>query len=169
MPTIAGSQPPGPEAMPSTATQEPPSPSAPKSSPWLFGESFLREVVRWSIGVVVLGGVVVWFLTAEVAFTVGLWIGAAVDIATFRYLAIHGYESLQDDGSHGLSAGVLLIRFTAKGLLLVLAAVLASNAAFWGVFVGVLVVEFMLVVVGMVRSATDVFHSRSKPGQGVQP
>ena len=145
-----------------------PAPESPQPSQWLFGQAFLREVLYWSIAVAVLGGIVGWLLTAEMAFAMGLWIGAAVDIATFRYLAMHGFEKLQREGSHGLPAAVLLIRFASKGVLLVLAAVLAPDAAFWGVFAGVLVVEFMLVVVALVRSTTDVFRSRSKPEQGVR-
>lgn len=140
----------------------------PMASPseWLFGEQFLRAVVLWSIVVAVLGGVIGWLLSAELAFAIGLWLGAALDIATFRYLALHGMTRLQAEGSQGLPSAVLLIRVALKGVLLIVAAVFATTPAFWGVFAGVLIVEFMIVVVGIVRSMTDVY--RSKPGKGVQ-
>ena len=138
------------------------------SAGWMFGDSFVRQVLRWSIVLAVVGGVAGWLLTADSGFAIGLWLGAAVDIATFRYVALHGYQRLESEGFTGVSVGLLLLRFASKGVLLLIAAVLAPGAAFWGVFAGVLIVEFMLVVVGLVRSTTDVFHSDSKPGQGVQ-
>jgi len=57
----------------------------------------------------------------------------------------------------------LLVRLAMKGVLLLLA-VWLWPAAFWGVLFGVLVVEFMIVVVGIVRSSATMYGGRGGPG-----
>ncbi len=166
--------PPAPDAPPLPPTPEapalPPIPETaarPATVEWMFGADYVRQVLRWSIVLAALGGVVGWLITAEVAFALGLWIGAALDIATFRVLAKRGAAAIEGKGSNAWPIGALLVRLAMKGVLLLLA-VWLWPAAFWGVFFGVLVVEFMIVVVGIVRSSAIMFRARGGTGGGAK-
>ena len=144
----------------------------PASSPpanWILGEGLLREVVTWSIVVSALGGLVGWLLTTEIAFALALWLGAAIDITTFRELVKRGQGAMQDERERNFGVAALLVRLIAKGAVLVVAALLGSPAAFWGAVFGVLVVELMLVVVGIVRSIGMMRGLGGGTGRGVQP
>lgn len=170
---------PVPEAPPLSSTPEapplppipeaPPLPPIPETAPqpatveWMFGEDYVRQVLRWSIVLAALGGVVGWLITTEVAFALGLWIGAALDIATFREVAKRGVAAIEGKGSNVWPISALLVRLAMKGVLLLLA-VWLWQAAFWGVLFGVLVVEFMIVVVGIVRSSATMYGARGGPG-----
>ena len=148
--------------------QQTPTPTPLRSSEWLLGEGFVRDVLRWSVIVAALGGVIGWLLTTEIAFALALWLGAAVDITTFRELDKRGLQAMQNEGDHRFPVVALLARLLAKGALLVIAALLPWPAAFWGMFAGVLVVEFMLVTVGIVRSIGISLHSGTGTGRGVR-
>lgn len=158
---------------------ETPTPSAPRASgasrghEGLFGQAFVHDVLRWSVFTAAVGGIVGWLATAQIAFALALWAGAAVDITTFRILAVRGQRAMvvQESERTRLSAwpgAMLAWRLVAKAVLLVIAIFLPWPGAFWGVFFGILVVEFMLVVVGIVRSIRLSFGSGSGTGRGVR-
>jgi len=151
-----------------SAEQQTPA-TAPSPSPgWLLGDRFVHEVLRWSVIAAALGGVIGWLLTTEIAFALALWLGAAVDITTFRELGRRGQQAMENEGDHRFPAVAFLVRLLAKGVLLVVAALLPWPTALWGMFAGVLVVEFMLVVVGIVRSIEISLHSRTGSNGGVR-
>jgi hypothetical protein len=146
--------------------------SSPQSAPpslsfeWLLGEGYVHEVLRWSIVLAAVAGVVGWLFTAEIAFAMGLWVGAAVDVATFRELARRGAAAFGHDASRTYPVVALLARLGAKAVLLVVAVFLPWKGAFWGVFAGVLVVEFMVIAVGVARSGAVMFRARGGKGGG---
>jgi len=134
----------------------------------LFGEDYVGQILRWSSIFAAVGGVVGWLITTEVAFALGLWVGAAVDIGTFRVLARRGAAAIEGEGSNVWPVGALIVRLAAKAVLLLVAVLLPWPAAFWGVLGGVLVVELMIVVVGIVRSSTTMFRARGGTGGGAK-
>jgi hypothetical protein len=152
--------------IPVTSPSRPQTSPSPLSSEWVLGEGFVHEVLRWSIVLAAVAGVVGWLVTAEIAFAVGLWVGAAVDVATFRELARRGAAAMQSGASSVYPVAALLVRLVAKAVLLVIAILLPWNGTFWGVFAGVLVVEFMVLAVGIVRSASAMRRVRGRNGGG---
>lgn len=133
-----------------------------------FGDEFIRRVLHWSIVCAALAGVVGWLVTTQVVAAVAVWVGAAVDIYTFRELAFRGRHARAEQGSAGFPTALLLWRIASKAVLLVLAVLLPWPTALWGVVAGVLVVETMLVVVGVVSGISNVFHHGSGSGREVR-
>ena len=73
-------------------------------SEWVIGADYVRQVLRWSVVLAGVAGVVGWLITAEIAFALGLWNGAAVDITTFRELARRGADAGRPAATRGVSA-----------------------------------------------------------------
>lgn len=135
----------------------------------LFDERFVYRVLHLSVVAAALAGVAGWLATAEIAFAFALWAGAAVDIATFRELAVRGEKAMQAGDVTSFPTIALLFRIAAKAAILVIAMLLPWDSAFWGAFLGVLIVEFALVIVAMARSLTAMrHHDHPQAGRGVR-
>jgi hypothetical protein len=133
-----------------------------------FGDEFIDRVLRWSIPVAAIGGIVGWLISAEVVTAFAVWIGAAVDITSFRWLAMRGRRAIAGDGALGPPATALLARLGAKAALLVVAMVLPWSSALWGVVGGVLVVETMLVILGVFDALRGALRHGNGTGREVK-
>lgn len=137
------------------------------ADPVLYSWGFLNEVVKWSrlaaFGAAIVGAAV----TRDFRVPLSIAIGAAVDIVTIQSITMRAERIAPDDAPPSEPTGLrvsdlvghMTLRVAAKAALLAAAAVLPAVLSFWGMVVGVLVVDTTILFVGSIIAAVRTFGS----------
>lgn len=127
----------------------------------VYSWDFVAEIAGWAKYVAAAVALAGTAFTRDPRFLVSAMLGAIVDIVTLERIAARGKAALRGAESGNVSlndvAGYMGIRVASKALLLVAALVLPFLLDFWGMVVGVLVVDATIFLVGTWVAATRTF------------
>jgi hypothetical protein len=135
-----------------------------------FEWGFLQTLARWSALAALAVGVVGAVLTRDVSFVVSFAEAAAIDVATLVAIVSAGHASLAGGSYESGRLPVLVgVRLAVKAVLLVLGAAVPA-LSFFGIVLGVLVVDTTVLVGGSIAAAVTTFGGpQGSPVDGEGP